>query len=66
MIVRDQALVCHGTTIGDYVFVGPKALVGAMLNIKEQAFIGQGSILISSKATEIGEKALIELYNKIN
>lgn len=59
VIVRDQALICHGTNIGDYVFIGPKALVGAMLNIKEQAFIGQGSTLISSKATEIGEKALI-------
>lgn len=59
VIIRDQALICHGTTINDYVFVGPKALVGAMLNIKEQAFVGQGAILISSKATEIGVNTLI-------
>jgi sugar O-acyltransferase (sialic acid O-acetyltransferase NeuD family) len=59
VIVRDQALICHGTTVDNYVFVGPKALVGAMLHVKEQAFIGQGSILISSKATEIGENVLI-------
>lgn len=59
VIIRDQALICHGTTINDYVFVGPKALVGAMLHVKEQAFVGQGSILISSKATEIGENVLI-------
>lgn len=59
VIVRDQALICHGTTIDDYVFIGPKSLVGAMLHVKEQAFIGQGSILISSKATEIGENVLI-------
>lgn len=59
VIVRDQALICHGTTVDDYVFVGPKALVGAMLHVKEQAFVGQGSILISSKATEVGENVLI-------
>ena len=59
VIVRDQALICHGTTIDDYVFVGPKSLVGAMLHVKEEAFVWQGSILISSKATEIGENVLI-------
>lgn len=59
VIVRDQVLICHGTTIDDYVFVGPKSLVGAMLHVREQAFIGQGSILISSKATEIGKNVLV-------
>ena len=58
-VIRSGALVCHNTTLGSNVFVGPKALVGAFLTIDDFAFIGQGSILVSRKATRIGNNTLI-------
>lgn len=58
-VIRDMALVCHQTVIGEYCFVGPKALIGAHITLKELSFIGQGSILISGKVGEVGEKSLV-------
>jgi len=58
-VIRDMALVCHQSEIGEYCFVGPKALVGAHITLKEFSFIGQGSILISGKVGEVGAKALV-------
>ena len=58
-LIRSGALVGHNTTLGSNVFVGPKALVGAFLAIDDFAFIGQGSILVSRKATRIGSNTLI-------
>jgi len=54
-----QAMVCHQTTIARYVFIAPKALVGARLKIHEFAFIGQNATLISTKVKEVGSHATI-------
>ena len=58
-IIRDMALVCHQSNIGEYCFIGPKALIGAHTIINDFSFIGQGAILVSGKAKEIGKKAII-------
>lgn len=59
VVIRDQALVCHDATIDSYVFVGPKALVGAFVHIAPFAFIGQASTLISRKANYIGRSSIV-------
>ena len=58
-VLRSQVLVCHNTNIAPYTFIGPKTLVGAYIDIDQRAFIGQGSVLVSGKATHIGTQALI-------
>lgn len=58
-VLRDMALVCHQTTIGNYCFVGPKALVGAHIEVKDFAFIGQDALLVSGKVGIVGEKSLL-------
>lgn len=59
VVLRDASLVCHTTTIKEFVFVGPQSLVGANLIIEPLAFIGQKALLISGKAKRIGEGSLI-------
>lgn len=58
-VLRDMALVCHQTTIGNYCFVGPKALVGAHIDVKDFAFIGQDSLLVSGKVGTMGTNSLL-------
>ena len=54
-----MALVCHQTTIGNYCFVGPKALVGAHIEVKDFAFIGQDALLVSGKVGTMGANSLL-------
>ena len=58
-VIRDMALVCHQTTIGNYCFIGPKALVGAHILIEDFAFIGQSSLLVSGKVRNVGGNTLV-------
>lgn len=58
-VLWDMALVCHQTTIGNYCFVGPKALVGAHIDVKDFAFIGQDSLLVSGKVGTMGTNSLL-------
>lgn len=58
-VLWDMALVCHQTTIGNYCFVGPKALVGAHMEVKDFAFIGQDALLVSGKVGTMGENSLL-------
>ena len=58
--MRDDALICHTTTIQDYVFIGPQALVGANLHIEPLVFIDQKALLVSGKANTIDQVSFIE------
>lgn len=58
-VLWDMALVCHQTTIGNYCFVGPKALVGAHIDVKDFAFIGQDALLVSGKVGTMGANSLL-------
>lgn len=58
-VLRDMALVCHQTIIGNYCFVGPKALVGAHIEVKDFAFIGQDALLVSGKVDTMGANSLL-------
>lgn len=59
VVIRDMALVCHQTTIGNYCFIGPKALVGAHIFVEDFAFIGQSSLLVSGKVRNVGGNTLV-------
>lgn len=59
VVIRDQALICHQTTIEEYCFVGPKSLVGAHVTLRTMAFIGQSATLISGKVPEVGENTIV-------
>lgn len=59
VIIRSDVTVCHHTIIKKNVFIGPKSMVGAYITVEELAYIGQGSILISDKATHIGYNTLV-------
>lgn len=58
-VIWDMALVCHQSIIGNYCFVGPKALVGAHIKVENFAFIGQDSLLISGKVGNVGANSLV-------
>lgn len=58
-VLWDMALVCHQTTIGNYSFVGPKALVGAHIEVQDFAFIGQDALLVSGKVGTMGANSLL-------
>ena len=58
-VLQDMALVCHQTTIGNYCFVGPKALVGAHIVVEDFAFIGQDALLVSGKVGTMGANSLL-------
>lgn len=58
-VLWDMALVCHQTIIGNYCFVGPKALVGAHIEVQDFAFIGQDSLLVSGKVGTMGANSLL-------
>lgn len=58
-VLWDMALVCHQTIIGNYCFVGPKALVGAHIEVKDFAFIGQDALLVSGKVGTMGANSLL-------
>lgn len=59
VVMRDNALVCHTSHVGPFVFIGPKTLVGALIDVQELAYIGQKALLISGKATSIGSNSII-------
>ena len=54
VMMETYGIIGHTSKVDAYAFIGPKALVGANTHIKEGAFIGQSSVLISNKAMEIG------------
>lgn len=58
-VLWPRSTVEHDCHVKEYVFIGPNAYVGAYTEVCERAFIGQCSILMSSKAKNIGSKALI-------
>lgn len=58
-VLWPRVTIGHDCCINKYVFMGPNAYVGAYTKIGERAFIGQCSVLISGKAEEVGENALI-------
>lgn len=58
-VIRDMALVCHQTSIGNYAFVGPMALVGAHIHVDDFAFIGQDALLVSGKVGTMGANSLL-------
>lgn len=58
-VIRDMALVCHQTSIGNYAFVGPMALVGAHIHVDDFAFIGQDALLVSGKVGNVGANSLV-------
>ena len=57
--IWDMALICHDAVVDPYVFIGPKALVGAAVHVNSLAYLGQASVLISHKAKEIGYNSLV-------
>lgn len=58
-VLWPQVVVEHNTTLNEYVFCGPKAYVGAGIEVQSKAFIGQCAVCISGKVAQIGESALI-------
>lgn len=58
-VIWDMALVCHQTTIGNYVFIGPMALVGAHIYVDDFVFIGQDALLVSGKVGVVGANSLV-------
>lgn len=59
VVMRDGAIICHTTEIGSHVFIGPQALVGALITVNNGTFIGQKSLLISGKVKSVGENSTI-------
>lgn len=57
--IWDMAIVSHQTTLGNYCFVGPKALVGAHIEVQDFAFIGQDALLVSGKVGTMGANSLL-------
>lgn len=57
--ICSQAMLCHQVTTEPYVFIAPKALLGARLCVGEYSLIGQNATVISSKVHEIGRYATI-------
>lgn len=58
-VLWPQVIVGHNTKLHKYVFCGPKAYVGAYIEVFDRAFIGQCSVCISGKIDYIGESAII-------
>lgn len=58
-VLWPQVVIGHNTQLHEYVFCGPKAYVGAYIEVYDQAFIGQCSVCISGKIDSIGESAII-------
>lgn len=58
-VLWPQVVVGHNTQLHDYVFCGPKAYIGAYIEVFDEAFIGQCSVCISGKIKSIGEYAVI-------
>lgn len=58
-VLWHRATLEHDSRLGNYVFVGPNAYVGAYTEVEDEAFIGQCSVLISDKAKFVGKNALI-------
>lgn len=57
--IWDMALICHDAIVDSYVFIGPKALVGAAVHVNSLAYIGQAAVLISHKAKFIGCSSIV-------
>lgn len=51
--------ITHNTTIEEGCYIAGKSIVGAYVHIKEQAFIGMGSTIVSGKVPYIGSNAII-------
>lgn len=58
-VLWPQVIIEHNTHLHEYVFCGPKAYIGAYIEVFEKSFIGQCSICISGKVESIGKQALI-------
>lgn len=58
-VLWDMALICHQASLGNYVFVGPMALVGAHIHVDDFAFIGQDALLVSGKVGKVGANSLV-------
>jgi len=58
-IICDNTVICHHTTINENCFIACSVVVGAFLNVLNNVFIGQGSIITSGKVPEIGENAMV-------
>ena len=59
VIIRSGVTAFHNSAIKEDAFVGPKALVGAYITNEESTYIGQGVILISCKAENIGRNTFV-------
>lgn len=51
-VLWPKVVIEHNTNLHDYVFCGPKAYVGAYIEVFDQAFIGQCSVCISGKSIQ--------------
>lgn len=45
--------------IGNYVFVGLMALMGAHIHVDDFAFVGQDALLVSGKVGNVGANSLV-------
>lgn len=58
-VLWPQVIIEHNTHLHEYVFCGPKAYVGAYIEVFDNSFIGQCSVCVSGKVGSIGDKSLI-------
>ena len=54
---RLRALISHDVTLGDYVFIGPGAVIGGGATIEDGAFIGAGATVMSG--CRVGARAMV-------
>ncbi len=58
-IILSNSVICHTVNIGKYCFIASNAVVGALTNVENDVFIGQGAIVISHKCDIIGHNSTI-------
>lgn len=58
-LIRTDVVVCHGSKVGKNCFLGPKCMIGAYTNVKDNVFVGQASTIVSGKVDDVGEYAMI-------
>lgn len=54
---RLRALISHDVTLGDYVFVGPGAVIGGGAAVEDGAFIGAGATVMSG--CRVGARSVV-------
>lgn len=58
-VISFNSGVTHDAVVEEGVYIAGKSIVGAYTQVKTNAFVGMGSVLISGKVKVVGENAVI-------